>query len=202
MAKDKKSVLLYCDIIHTVEGLTDEEAGRLFKHYLRYINDLDPVSEDRLTTLLFEPIKQNLKRDLKKWEAKSERNSNIAKEGWKKRREANASERIKTDANNADKDTVKVKDKVIVKDKDIKDIILTSDFWIEQVAKKKNLTVVKVRDYLKDFLDDLELKVDLDKGEKQIKSHFINWVSIELKKEKEVGGKTTGSEDWRKLIGQ
>lgn len=69
MAENKKSVLLYCDIIHTVDTLTDEEAGRLFKHYLRYINDLNPCAEDRLTALLFEPIKQNLKRDLKKWES-------------------------------------------------------------------------------------------------------------------------------------
>ena len=109
MATDKKSVLLYCDIIHTIEGLEDDEAGRLFKHYLRYINDKNPTS-DRLTELLFEPIKQNLKRDLRKWEDKSERNSIIAKEGWEKRKNANASERIKSDAIYADKD--KVKDKV------------------------------------------------------------------------------------------
>lgn len=67
MAEGKKSVLLYCDIIHTVDGLTDEEAGKLFKHYLRYINDLNPEPPDRLTQLVFEPIKQNLKRDLVKW---------------------------------------------------------------------------------------------------------------------------------------
>lgn len=116
MAEGKKSVLLYCDIIHTVEPLTDEEAGKLFKHYLRYINDLNPIAEDRLTTLLFEPIKQNLKRDLKKWEEKSERNSLIAKEGWEKRRTANAYEGKKGDAKDADKDTVTVKDKDKVKD--------------------------------------------------------------------------------------
>ncbi len=27
MATDKKSFLLYCDLIHTVEQLTDEQAG-------------------------------------------------------------------------------------------------------------------------------------------------------------------------------
>jgi hypothetical protein len=89
MATDKKSALIYCDIIHTVENLEDDEAGRLFKHYLRYINDKNPTS-DRLTELLFEPIKQTLKRDLKKWIDKSEKNSTIAKEGWVKRKNANA----------------------------------------------------------------------------------------------------------------
>ncbi len=69
MAENKKSVLLYCDLIHTVEELTDEEAGKLFKHYLRYINDKNPTAPDKLTQVVFEPIKQNLKRDLKKWES-------------------------------------------------------------------------------------------------------------------------------------
>lgn len=67
MAENKKSVLLYCDIIHTVKELSDEEAGKLFKHYLMYINDLNPVAPDKLTKIVFEPIKQNLKRDLIKW---------------------------------------------------------------------------------------------------------------------------------------
>ncbi len=124
MAENKKSVLLYCDIIHTVNVLTNEEAGILFKHYLAYINDLDPEPPDRTTQIVFEPIKQNLKRDLLKWEKKSEKNADIAKESWIKRKDANAYERIKLDANHADKDkdtvtvTVKVKDKVkVIKNK-------------------------------------------------------------------------------------
>lgn len=70
MAENKKSVLLYCDLIHTVNALTDDEAGKLFKHYLAYINDLNPEPPDRLTQITFEPIKQTLKRDLLKWEEK------------------------------------------------------------------------------------------------------------------------------------
>jgi len=58
MAENKKSVLLYCDIIHTVEELTDQEAGVLFKHYLRYVNDQNPTPPDRITAIAFEPIKQ------------------------------------------------------------------------------------------------------------------------------------------------
>ena len=85
MAENKKSVLLYCDIIHVVSSLTDEEAGKLFKHYLQYINDLNPEAPDRLTTLLFEPIKQNLKRDLKKWEESSESKSEAGALGNLKR---------------------------------------------------------------------------------------------------------------------
>jgi hypothetical protein len=111
MAENKKSVLLYCDIIHTVEELDDIDAGLLFKHYLRYINDQNPEPPSKLIKIVFEPIKQNLKRDLKKWEQKSLKNSENAHIRWNKEN-ANAYERIKSNANHADKDTVKVKDKV------------------------------------------------------------------------------------------
>lgn len=116
MAKDKKSVLLYCDLIHTVSPLTDEEAGRLFKHFLAYVNDLNPQPIDRLTGLLFEPIKQNLKRDLIKWEEKSQKNKDNARIRWDKNN-ANASERTEVNANDAVivTDTVTVND--TVKDK-------------------------------------------------------------------------------------
>lgn len=113
MDNGKKSVLLYCDLIHTVAPLTDEEAGRLFKHYLAYINDLNPEPIDRLTGLIFEPIKQNLKRDLLKWEKKSQKNKDNANIRWNKNN-ANASERINNNANNAD--TVTVTDTVTVND--------------------------------------------------------------------------------------
>ncbi len=85
MAENKKSVLLYCDIIHTVESLEDEEAGKLFKHYLRYINDLNPVAPDKLTQIVFEPIKQNLKRDLIKYMDKKLGFSDAGKESAKSR---------------------------------------------------------------------------------------------------------------------
>ncbi len=74
MAKDKKSILIYVDQIHTVEKLTDEQAGRLYKHLLRYVNDLNPTSPDQITEIVFEPIKQQLKRDLKRYEAICQRN--------------------------------------------------------------------------------------------------------------------------------
>lgn len=97
-----------------VNSLTDDEAGKLFKHFLAYINDLNPEPPDRLTQITFEPIKQTLKRDLKKWEDKSKKNSESAKARWDMQNNANASERIKQDANHADSvsDIVSVSDSV------------------------------------------------------------------------------------------
>lgn len=101
MAKDKKSFLLYCDIIHTVEQLTDEQAGSLFKHILQYVNDKKPCSESIITKIAFEPIKQSLKRDLDRYDSICKRNSDNAKKRW----DATASDRIPNDTKNADSDS-------------------------------------------------------------------------------------------------
>jgi hypothetical protein len=68
MASGKKSFVLYCDLIHTLEKLPNDKAGELFKHILNYVNDLNPISNDLVLNIAFEPIKQQLKRDLDKWE--------------------------------------------------------------------------------------------------------------------------------------
>lgn len=75
MAQDKKSFLLYCDLIHTVEKMPIEKAGELFIHILRYVNDQNPKTNDLIVDLTFEPIKQSLKRDLQKWESELENKS-------------------------------------------------------------------------------------------------------------------------------
>jgi hypothetical protein len=106
MAKDKKSFLLYCDLIHTVEQLTNEQAGDLFKHILKYVNDENPQTENVITKIAFEPIKQSLKRDLQKYEDIRKRNSDNARKRWY----ATAYDRIPNDTKNADSVSVSVSD--------------------------------------------------------------------------------------------
>jgi len=110
MATEKNSFLLYCDTIHTIEKLSDVDAGQLLKHILRYVNDKEPVTENPLVEIAFEPIRQSLKRDLVKYENIRERNSANAKKRWN----ATASDRIPNDTKNADSDSVS--DSVISKD--------------------------------------------------------------------------------------
>jgi hypothetical protein len=74
MAENKKSFNLYCDIIHTVQKLTDDQAGKLFKHILLYVTDKDPIPNDIVTEISFEPIKQSLKKDLIKYNEMVEKN--------------------------------------------------------------------------------------------------------------------------------
>lgn len=71
MAENKKSVIVYADWIDKFEELEDDEAGRLIKHFFRYVNDLNPEYPDRTTKLMFIDIKATLKRDLTKWEDKA-----------------------------------------------------------------------------------------------------------------------------------
>jgi len=75
MAENKKSFVLYADLLHTVQKLPDEKAGVLLKTILEYVNDLNPEVNDLLVDLVFEPIKQQLKRDLKKYKSFSEKQS-------------------------------------------------------------------------------------------------------------------------------
>jgi len=68
MANNKKSFVLYSDVQGLINKLPDEVAGRLFKHIFAYVNDENPISDDILLIVAFEPIKMQLKRDLVKWE--------------------------------------------------------------------------------------------------------------------------------------
>lgn len=68
MASGKNSFVLYCDLIHVVKKLPKDKAGELLITILEYVNDLNPVVQDFTVELVFEPIKQQLKRDLIKWE--------------------------------------------------------------------------------------------------------------------------------------
>ena len=85
MAEDKKGFLLYTDLIHTIDKMPNDKAGELFKHILAYVNDLNPTTEDLIVQLTFEPIKQQLKRDLLKYKESKEDKSNAGKLGNLKR---------------------------------------------------------------------------------------------------------------------
>ncbi len=117
MAENKKGFLLYCDLLHTVEKLNDEQAGKLFKHVLEYVNDLNPETDDILLQVCFEPIRQSLKRDLQKYEKIREKKREAGKKGANKRWQNIAP--AKSVKNEMAKIAVSVSDSVSVNDKDI-----------------------------------------------------------------------------------
>lgn len=59
--------------------------------------------------------------------------------------------------------------------------LLESSKWIELTSMQKQLTVFQTTKYLKSFIVDMELRGELDKSLKDLKSHFINWLNKQLK---------------------
>lgn len=75
MAENKKSFVAYSDWKNIFDMLSNEEAGILTKHLFSYVNDENPELEDRVLKMAFEPMKLQLKRDLKKYEGELEKKS-------------------------------------------------------------------------------------------------------------------------------
>jgi hypothetical protein len=103
MAEGKKSFVLYCDLKHTVDLLDDASAGKLLKHLLRYVNDENPETTDTIVKIAFEPIKQQLKRDLKDWEDKKYKRADAGHLGGIKSGESRRNKKIKANEANASK---------------------------------------------------------------------------------------------------
>ena len=85
MAENKKSFVLYTDTQGLINQLPDDIAGRLFKHIYAYVNDENPITDELLLNIAFEPIKMQLKRDLIKWVDIKETKSNSGNLGNLKR---------------------------------------------------------------------------------------------------------------------
>ena len=125
MSKDKKSFVIYTDLIHTFEHLSNEQRGEVIWWVLEYVNDKDPEPLNGLLAAVVEPIKQQLKRDLKKWDDIKVRRSEAGKRSAeaKKQRKAKAtsvkqastnSTSVKSVEQNSTNSTVSVNDTVSV----------------------------------------------------------------------------------------
>lgn len=123
MATDKNKIIVYKDWQKTFNKLTDDEAGRLIKHFFNYVNDENPEPPDRLTEIAFEPIKQTLKRDLKKWEQIADRNRENGSKGGRPTKPTETQNNpvgfSETQTNPEKPVSVSVRDSVSVSDKEI-----------------------------------------------------------------------------------
>ena len=174
MADNKKSFLLYCDLIHTVQKLSDDQAGKLFKHVLEYVNDLNPTTEDLLTQVCFEPIKQSLKRDLKKWTKQHEQRIAAGKKS------AEVRKRNATTVNDRSvSSTVSVSGSVSVSDKETYRCFAHLSMSVEQFNKLE-------ADYNKQQIDSCLDSIENFKNNKKYKSLYLtckNWLKKEQTKE-------------------
>lgn len=115
MAENKKSFLFYCDWTSTFKALPKEKGYDLLIHLLDYVNDKHPETDDVIINAVFPIMENQLKRDLKKWEDRSEINKINGKKGGRpKAKKPNGLNGNQTEPKKADKDIVIDKD--IVKD--------------------------------------------------------------------------------------
>jgi hypothetical protein len=192
MAKDKKSVLIYVDWISIFDELSDEEAGKLVKHLFRYVNDRNPEAPDRLTKLLFEPIKQTLKRDLVNYQTTCDKNKENALIRWNKLH-AVASDGIKDDAKHADSDNDSDNDSDIDNDSDKEKKKKTKYTEFVSMLEKEYDTLV-----LNHGEENTKILIDIlsnYKGSKGIKYKsdyltILNWVIDRAKKDGKYKEKT------------
>ena len=98
--QNKDSFVLYTKYIDIFKELTDEQAGKLIKVILEYVNDLNPEPEG-LIKIAFIPIKQQLKEDLVKWKEEKQKRSEAGKKGMESR--YNSANKELTNDNNVSK---------------------------------------------------------------------------------------------------
>lgn len=82
----KKSIIIYADCIAIVEELTDEQAGKLFRAILSYINE-EPVTEiqgDPVVSMAYKVIKNQIDRDAEKYAQICERRRENIRKRWAK----------------------------------------------------------------------------------------------------------------------
>ena len=172
MAENKKSFVLYADLIHTVEKMPDDKAGLLFKHLLEYVNDKNPETDDLVVELTFEPIKQQLKRDLEKWQGiksirsdcgklggrpKKQTKANKAKGFLEKQSKAKKAVSVSVSVNVINKE--KIKEKSFIEPKQI-----TEQFFKNKEFREKALISLAERN-----------KINIDKLRAEIPSFISYW---------------------------
>jgi hypothetical protein len=153
MAENKKSFVLYTDSKGLIDKLPDEIAGRLFKHIFAYVNDENPISEELILNIAFEPIKTQLKRDLVKWSNQTEqrRQAGLKSAEIRKRNSTEFNERSISSTDNvnvnvSDNVNVNVNESVILLKKETKSMFSFERSLIEY-GFDKNLVIdwLKVR---------------------------------------------------------
>ncbi len=187
MAQGKKSFVLYTDLLEVVEELTDEEAGLLFKTILRYVNDMNPEVPKKVK-LAFIPIRQDLKRDLEKYETIRNKNRENINKRWneyrKNKEQPNTSvyDRTKSNYDNVnDNVNVNVNDNDNDNDNEINISKDSGNIQYQSVYLNNNYN----NKYYTDYVEEEAEKVGLTEYEKATLKTFLekHKIIVEFPKE-------------------
>lgn len=181
MAEGKNKIVVYADWLNNFEELTDEELGKLMRHFFMYVNDMNPVLEDRLLKIAWKPMESTLKRDLKKWETFVDKQKANGKKGG----------RPKTQKTQAFKEKPKkaVSDSVSVSDSDIINNIYNKfvdevkngnhSQAIDMIYMKLKIKKGSLTPLLKEFKGQLVIDQTIHKNTLELRKHFHNWLNTQ-----------------------
>lgn len=176
MAENKKSFVLYSDLIHTVRKMPRDKAGDLLMTILEYVNDENPVVTDMVVDLVFEPVKQQLKRDLVKYEGKKQQWSDAGKKSAKVRSERSTVSTDVKSRSTVSTVNVSVNDNVSV-NVNYKEKINPSDFEFSLLLLRLilgNNPKAKKPNFNK-WCDEFRLIREIDKRDEKAIGYLINW---------------------------
>jgi hypothetical protein len=203
MAQNKKSFVLYSDNKSIIDLLSNEQAGLLLKTLFAYVNDENPTIDNSIV-LVFEMIKVQLKRDLKKWEQTKEGRSVAGKASAEAKRIAKLNQQTLTNSTNVDfvqqtltnsTVSVSVSDSVnvsvidddviiptspifIVAEKALEILSMKNDAFAIYATRRTKKTVEQLEAFKSQFITDQKaLGKKTWQSEQDCKKHFIDWVN-------------------------
>jgi uncharacterized protein YdaU (DUF1376 family) len=198
MAENKKSFVLYADLINNIDHLTNEEKGILFTHLLEYVNDMNPILENRVVLSAWKFIQSQLKRDLVKFEEVKGKRSDAGKESARLRAlnkeqqnptKATSVESVQQTSTNP---TVNVNDNDNVINKvDFKGLMdlysnqigeSGSDIWRESVYRKHKIKQGNLRELVDHFIIHLGTQTGGEYNEpfNKFRTYCSNWIGTEI----------------------
>ena len=211
MAQDKKSIIVYADWIDKFEVLNDEEAGKLIKHFFRYVNDQNPEPPDRITEISFVDIKNSLKRDLGKWEQTLGGRSKAGKASAEAKRLLKINQQSSTKSTNVEcvkqkqqdstnstvsvsvSDTVSVSESVNEKsnsNSSFKNTLGKNENWKKTISEHFKISVPEVELKLDQFYNHIETDLKTHPSMNEFAKHFKNWLPVNKSKNEKQNGNT------------
>jgi hypothetical protein len=195
----KKSFVLYTDLLESIDHLSDQESGILFKHILKFVNGQDSEIQDRIIMTAWKPIELQLKRDLEKWDKTLEQRSKAGKASAESRKASQHNSTKSTHVESVQRTSTNSTDNVNVNDtvndndneNDFKKRELiqrvrlnnqvffelkASDQWLEIVGMQFHRNKEDVLQHLGRFFHEIVSKEDYKTNTKDAKNHFINWI--------------------------
>jgi hypothetical protein len=195
----KKSFVLYADMMESIDHLSDQESGILFKHILKFVNGQDCEIQDRIIMTAWKPVELQLKRDLEKWEKTLEQRSKAGKASAESRKANQHNSTKSTHVESVQRTSTNSTDNVNVNDSvndnenenDFKKRELiqrvrlnnqvffelkAADQWLEIVGMQFHRNKEDVLQHLGRFFHEIVSKEDYKTNTKDAKNHFINWI--------------------------